>query len=137
MAIPALVNGLHPPGVYPAELQEVWDTFDQPGSTTRTALNRALAHTVTLIWTRDMYALVYVNGSYVTDRVDPVDVDLAVRSDAWTDSSFQTAFVSAHPGEEHLVDFFFSANQSAQRMEELFQETQGSPIRKGIILLHP
>lgn len=137
MAIPALVNGLLPPGVYAATLQEVWDVFDRPESATRAALNQALAHAVTIIWARDMHALVYLNGSYVTDRIDPVDVDIAVRSDAWTDSSFLIAFVAAHAGEEHLVDFFFSATQSTQHMEELFQETQGSLIRKGIVLLHP
>jgi hypothetical protein len=137
MAIPALIQGLLPPGVYAATLQEVWDAFDQPGSATRAALNRALAHASTLIWARDTSAVVYVNGSYVTDRIDPVDVDIAVRSDAWTDTSFLAAFVAAYAGEEQLIDFFFSATQSAQHMEELFQETQGSPIRKGIILLHP
>ena len=137
MAIPALINGLLPPGIYPAPLQEVWDAFDQSGSATRPALNRALAHAVSIIWASDPQALIYVNGSYVTARIDPVDVDIAVRSDAWTDSSFLTAFVAAHAGEEPLVDFFFSPTQSTQRMEELFQETQGSPIRKGIILLQP
>jgi len=137
MTIPALVNGLLPPGVYAAALQEVWDVFDQPGSATRAALNQALAHAVTIIWARDTQALIYVNGSYVTNRIDPADVDIAVRSDVWTDSSFLPAFVAAHAGEEQLVDFFFSATHSTQHMEELFQETQGSPIRKGIILLHP
>lgn len=137
MAIPALIHGLLPPGIHAATLQDVWDAFDQPGSATRAALNRALEHAVTIIWARDSRALVYVNGSYVTSRLDPVDVDIAVRSDAWTDSSFLTTFAAAYAGEELLVDFFFSATQSSQHMEDLFQETQGSPVRKGIVLLRP
>ncbi len=84
-------------------------------------MNRALQHAATLIWSRDATALLYINGSYITDRVDPVDVDLAVRSDVWNDTSFLTAFVAAYPGEEQLVDFYFNTMNSAQHMEDLFQ----------------
>lgn len=137
MAIPPLTNGVLPPGTYPATLGELRAAFDQLGSSTRSALNAALLHAATLIWSRDATAIVYVNGSYVTDKLDPLDVDVAVRSDVWDDTLFATAFSAAHPGEEALVDFYFNAKQSAQRMEDLFREIQGTSARKGIIQLLP
>ncbi len=75
MAIPPMVNGVLPPVTYPATLGEVAAAFDQPGSRTRPALHAALGHVALLIWSRDAAALLYVNGSYVTDKRDPLDVD--------------------------------------------------------------
>lgn len=135
MAIPPLVTGLLPPGIYRASLIEVWATFDQVASLTRPALNLALDHATALIWSRDSAAAIYVNGSYVTDKIDPVDVDLAVRSVIWDDRLFFAEFSQSYSGEELLVDVFFNTTQSSQHMENLFQEVQGSPIHKGIILL--
>ena len=137
MSLPSLVNGVLPPGTFTARLNEVVATFDQHASVTRPALSLALEHAVTIIWSSDPAAVIYLDGSYVTDKVDPVDVDLAVRSDVWTDSLFLSAFTSAYPGEETLVDFYFNTKQSAQRMEELFREIQGQTAKKGIIYLIP
>lgn len=137
MAIPPLINGLLPPGIYPASLTEVWPMFDQASSTTRQALNQALEHAVALIWNRDPAAVIYVNGSYVTDKIDPIDVDLAVRSDIWDDTLFAVELSRSYPGEELLVDFFVNTIQSNQHMEDLFQEVQGSPTHKGIVVLTP
>ncbi len=130
MAIPSLVNGVLPPGTYSATLGEVRASFDQPGSRTRLTLNAALEHAANLIWSRDVTATLYVNGSYVTAKVDPLDVDLAVRSDVWDDTQFAAAFSAAYPGEDMLVDFFFNPQQSSQHMEELFREIQGAPQRR-------
>jgi hypothetical protein len=137
MAIPALINGVLPPGTYPATINEIWATFDQARSMTRPALNLVLQHAVALIWAKDPTALIYVDGSYITSKVDPEDVDLAVRSDIWDDTLFAVAFTAAYPGEERLLDFFFNDKQSKQHMEDLFREILGSTVRKGIIQLLP
>lgn len=137
MTIPPLVNGVLPSGTYQATHAELVAAFDQPGSNTRPALNSALLHASTLIWSRDATAILYVNGSYVTDKRDPLDVDVAVRSDVWDDTLFLATFSAAHPGEEVLVDFYFNAKQSIQHMEDLFREIQGRNARKGIIQLLP
>jgi hypothetical protein len=137
MAIPPLLNGLLPPGIYTASLTEVWAVFDQASSATRKALNQALEHTVAVVWSRDPTAAIYVNGSYATDKIDPVDVDLAVRSDVWDDTTFTAEYSQTYPGEGLLVDIFFNTTQSSQHMEDLFQEVQGSSVHKGIILLIP
>jgi hypothetical protein len=137
MTLPPLINGVLPPGTYSAALGEVRAAFDQPGSRTRPALNAALEHAAVLIWSRDATAILYVNGSYVTDKLDPLDVDVAIRSDVWDDTQFAAVFSAAHPGEEALVDFYFNLKQSAQHMEDLFREIQGSSAKKGIIQLIP
>ena len=137
MPIPPLVNSVLPPGTYPASFAELVAAFDQPGSTTRPTLNQALRHAVTLIWSRDALAIVYVNGSYVTDKCDPVGVDIAIRSDVWNDTQFAAVFAAAHPGEVALVDFFFNPQQSAQHMEELFRLIHGQQAQKGTIQLLP
>lgn len=137
MPLPPLVNGILPPGTYQATLVELWVAFDRRESTTRPALNRALQHAVTLIWSTDANASIFVDGSYITSKVDPIDVDLAVRSDIWNDTAFAAAFAGAHPGEEQLVDFFFNARHSLQHMEDLFRTVQGSYALKGIVQLIP
>ncbi len=137
MAIPAIVNGVLPPGTYPATLGEVQAAFAQAGSSTRPALSLALHHAATLIWSRDATAILYVNGSFVTAAVDPLDVDVAVRSDVWDDTMFAGAFSAAYPGEMALVDFYFNPKQNSQHMEDLFREIQGSSAKKGIIQLLP
>ena len=81
MSIPLLVHGVLPPGTFQATLGEVTAVFDRSGSRTRSALNMAPGYAATLIWSQDAAAILSVNGSYVTNRVDPIDVDVAIRSD--------------------------------------------------------
>lgn len=137
MAIPPFVNGVLPSGTYAATLREVLVAFVQASSSTRPALDTALQHAAALIWSRDATAILYVNGSYVTAAVDPVDVDVAVRSDMWDDTTFAAAFSAAYPGAIGFVDIYFNPKQSVQHMEDLFREVQGSSAKKGIIQLLP
>lgn len=85
----------------------------------------------------DAAALLYVDGSYITSKVEPGDIDLAVRTDLWNDAVFATAFSAAYPGEEWLVDYFFNTPSSPQHMEDLFRDIQGSNTKKGVIQLLP
>lgn len=137
MTIPPLRNGVLPPGTYPATLDETEAAFDQSGSSTRPALNVALRHAAALIWSRDMSAILYVNGSNVTDKLDPFDVDVAARSDVWDDGLFAATFSATYPSEIGLVDFYFNPHHSTQRMEDLLREVQTSSTKKGIIQLMP
>ncbi|MGH2514666.1 MAG: DUF6932 family protein [Ktedonobacterales bacterium] len=137
MPVPSLVNGVLPPGTYQATLSELVAAFDQLGSNTRPALNAAVRHAAALIWSRDASAIIFINGSYVTDKRDPLDIDVAVRSYVWDDALFTAALFAAYPGEEALVDSYFNVQQSQQRMEELFRQIQGRSVQKGIIQLLP
>lgn len=135
--IPSMVNGMLPPGTYQATLDEIESAFNQVGSSTRPTLNTALRHAATLIWSRDASAVLYINGSYVTEKLDPLDLDVAVRSDVWDDTMFASAFSATHPGEIGLVDFYFNPKQSSQHMEDLFRGVQGSNAKKGIVQVMP
>lgn len=135
MTIPPLVNEVLPPGTHPATLDETAAAFVQPGPRTRPALDVALRHAIALIWSKDPSAVILVNGGYVTSKADPVDVDIAVRSDVWDDTSFAVALAAAYPDDVALVDAFFNATHSPQHMEDLFREVPGSQSRKGIIRL--
>lgn len=127
------MKGVLPAGTYPATLDEVEAAFDQPGSSTHPALDAALRHAAALIWSRDASAILYVNGSYIPEKIDPLDVDMAVRSDVCDDTLFAATLSAVHPAEVGLVDFYFNPKQSAQHMEDLFREVQGSRATKGII----
>jgi hypothetical protein len=137
MALPSLIHGVLPAGTHPATLAEIFAAFDQPTSVTRPGLNNALQHAVALVWATDVSAIIFVDGSYITDKTDPVDVDLAVRSDLWDDISFETAFDLAYPNETMLIDAFFNTTYSSQHMEDLFRYIPGSASTKGIIQLLP
>src|SRR5579884_3620260 len=105
MALPQLrADGTLPPGTHRATLTELAAAFDQSSSTTRPALGAVLHNAVALIRSRDPAAIIYVGGSYVTDKRDPSDIDLAVRSDLWTGTAFDAAFSAAHSSEVHLID---------------------------------
>jgi hypothetical protein len=54
-----------------------------------------------------------VNGSFITDERDPLDVDVAVRTDVWDNPRFAAAFVTAYPTEAALVDVFFNTKHTA------------------------
>ena len=62
---------------------------------------------------------------------------MAVRSNIWDDTQFAAAFAATHPAEAVLIDVYFNPKQSAQHMEDLFREIQGSSARKGIIQVLP
>ena len=78
-----------------------------------------------------------MNGSYITSKLNPLDVDVAMRSDVWDDARFAAAFSAAYPGAEALVDFCFNLQQSAQQMEDHFRAIQESNAKEGIIRLIP
>lgn len=135
MALPKLrANGTLPPGTHRATLVELISAFDQASSITRPSLRAALRHAVALIRSADTAAIIYLGGSYVTDKRDPGDLDLAVRSDVWSDATFTVDFSAAHPSEIHLVDVFFNHTGDTQHMEDFFREIAGDPAaRKGIV----
>jgi hypothetical protein len=135
MALPQLrADGVLPPGTHRATIADLTAAFDQPGSTTRPALSAVLRHVVALIRSTDQAAIIYVGGSYVTAKRDPSDLDVAVRSDVWSDASFDAALHATYPGGTHLLDVFFNRMSDTQHMENHFRRVVGRPAdRKGIV----
>ena len=78
MPLPALrADGTLPPGVYQASLDEVFAAF--PATTPeRVALNNALADCVATVQRLSLADQMVLDGSYLTGKSDPGDVDMAV-----------------------------------------------------------
>lgn len=78
MPLPALrADGSLPPGVHRTSLDEIFACF--PATTpTRQALNSALADCVATLRAMRLAELMAVDGSYVTGKRNPSDVDVVV-----------------------------------------------------------
>ncbi len=78
MAIPPVRRGgTLPPGVHRATIDEVLATYP-PATQQRQILNDSLQRAVLELRALDASLTIYVDGSYVTDTLDPGDVDLLI-----------------------------------------------------------
>ena len=77
MPIPALQeNGFLPPGLYLANLDEIWERFGRTSDRRRMLFNRLQMF---VDGARHVEALrMFVAGSYVTAKTDPRDVDVVI-----------------------------------------------------------
>lgn len=77
MPIPALINGLLPPGVHDATLDEVEAIFGSSNAT-RVDLCQKLKGYIATLKSFGLFNALYVDGSFTTDKVDPHDIDVVV-----------------------------------------------------------
>lgn len=70
-------DGTLPPGVHRATIDEVLAAYP-PATQQRQILNDSLQRAVLELRALDASLTIYVDGSYVTDKLDPGDVDLLV-----------------------------------------------------------
>ncbi|HZC06269.1 MAG TPA: hypothetical protein VE338_11585 [Ktedonobacterales bacterium] len=78
MPLPALrADGSLPPGVHQASLSEVFARFPAVAPE-RQALNSALSYCVATVKQLNLADEIALDGSYVTSKPDPADVDMAV-----------------------------------------------------------
>jgi len=83
MALPELLeNGLLPPGLHLADLEEIWERFGK-GSERRQMLFRRLQFFVELAQHVGASRM-FIGGSYVTAKPDPADVDVVI----WVGDTF-------------------------------------------------
>jgi hypothetical protein len=78
MAIPELNNGLFRPGVHDATMAEVEKVLGS-SSDRRIELFAKLSRFVDLARVFSIFKAIYLDGSFVSDKADPGDID-AVRS---------------------------------------------------------
>lgn len=78
MPLPALLaDGSLPPGIHRATLSEIFSSF--PATTPkRQALNHALAFCVATIQRLSLADQIALDGSYISRKTDPGDVDMVV-----------------------------------------------------------
>jgi hypothetical protein len=84
MAIPPLLsNGVLPPGEYPATVDEILAAFPSI-SVERNELNQALQDAIPAFAKLKTIApdmILYIDGSFLTSKPSPVDVDILVLTD--------------------------------------------------------
>lgn len=144
MPIPQLdSNGLLPPGVHDCTLDEIGNTFGRfARSDRRIHLTRRLKEYLADVSAAGIGKWLYVDGSYVTDKDEPGDIDLLLilKDDVRLDQEVPPfeynvrtkKFIKRHFG----FDFFFGFENdpSAQSILALFCRVKGVPeAEKGIL----
>jgi hypothetical protein len=138
-------NGNLPPGIHEANFDEVVDRFSLPRSRHRESRTNKLRAFYSSFLRR--YATrVYIDGSYVTNKLSPKDVDLVVFLPEDFDFESEAGATLRRYQREtqnfHLHIFFGREGQprevnSLHRRVEYFQwnTRHDPPLRKGIILV--
>lgn len=134
MPLPALrADGTLPVGIHQATLDELFAAFP-PATPQRQALHGALAYCVATVARLRLAEQIAIDGSYITAKADPEDVDIAVL----TPGIYQLA------GEQHfasegidmvLLDIQFAHDAADFQGWLTFFATARNLIRKGVILL--
>jgi hypothetical protein len=79
MIPPLRKNGLLPPGIHRATLDEVFRAFPARNQQ-RQILNDSLQQVVVALQTLDPPIMISIDGSYITSKAEPNDVDLLIVS---------------------------------------------------------
>ena len=134
MPLPALrADGTLPTGVHQATLDEVFAAF--PATTPeRQALNAALTHCVATVRRLHLADQIALDGSYVTSKPDPADVDMVVL----TPGVYQLAGEQRYAAEGidiTLLDIQFAHDDADfQAWLTFFSTARGSQV-KGLVSL--
>jgi hypothetical protein len=134
MPLPALrVDGSLPPGVHRASLDEIFARF--PGATPkRQALNRALIFCVATLQRLRLADQIALDGSYVTAKFDPADVDMVVL----TPGMYQLAGEQRYGAEgidTNLLDIQFAHDDTDFQGWLAFFSTGRTRTPKGVVVL--
>ncbi len=145
MPLPELrENGERPPGVHPASLREVLDRFGV-GSDRRKALALRLARVHRIAQASGHVARFLIFGSFVTNKVDPNDVDIFLLMADTFDAAhltgdasllFDHAAAQAHFGTSVFWLRRLAAWPDEQTAIEFWQVTPGGG-RRGIVEVVP
>ena len=136
MPIPPLqANGILPPGEYHATVAEVVAMFP-PTTIERQELNQALQDIVPTLKKLQMLApdlILYIDGSFVTSKHSPNDIDLLVLTDVFDEVQVQDFFVQECPIQATYLDVH--ADPVLRRyLVNVFTHTRSNQP-KGVIIL--
>lgn len=144
MPIPPLSEtGVLPPGVHECTLDEIEEAFGQfQSSDRRPRLFRDLQRYIAAVRSAAVGKYLVVNGSYVTGKPDPGDIDilLVLRDDldlTLTVPPFEyNARSKRYVRKEYALDFYvgFDGDDTSERMLRVFSEVKHAPgFFKGIL----
>lgn len=134
MPLPALrADGTLPPGVHSATLDEVFAAFPAVTSE-RQSLNSALAYCISTVRRLAMAEQIALDGSYVTSKMDPEDIDLAVFSPGIYQLAGEQQFAAAEI-DIQLLDIQFAHDVLDFQGWLAFFSTARDGTPKGVISL--
>ena len=134
MPLPALrADGSLPPGIHHASLSEVFNSF--PSTTTRRqALNQALTFCMATIQRLRLADQIALDGSYITAKPDPSDVDMVVLTPGIYQLAGEQRY-SAEGIDMNLLDIQFAHDMSDFQGWLAFFSTTRNLTPKGVVVL--
>ncbi|HLY31212.1 MAG TPA: hypothetical protein VKQ36_09285 [Ktedonobacterales bacterium] len=132
MIPPLRRNGTLPPGVHRATLSELLSAFP-PINQQRQILNDSVQHAVEELYKLDPTLVIFVDGSYVTKKAEPNDVDLLIISPTYSVLALVTYLDRICPVEAVSLDGNVESSLPSV-IFDLFTETRRGQS-KGIIEL--
>jgi hypothetical protein len=103
MIPPRRPDGSLPPGIYQTTLDEILATYP-PMNEQRQILNDSLQRAIVELRKLDPTFVIYVDGSFVTAKAEPGDVDLLMKSDQYLETEVQQYLDQACPVEAVSLD---------------------------------
>ena len=134
--IPSLrPDGTLPPGAHQASLPEVLATYPARNPQ-RQMLNDALTQVVEQLWRLDPTLTIFVDGSYVTGKAEPNDIDLLIITMRYNELSLQQYLDQACPVEAVSVHLYAEPRLPCT-MLDFFTATRLGTAKGIIELTHP
>jgi hypothetical protein len=125
-------DGTLPPGIYQATMGELLAEYP-PINEQRQILNDSLRRVVEELRKLDPSFDIYVDGSYVTSKAEPNDVDLLVKTDRYLETEVQWRLEQVCPVEAVSLDINVEPTTSDYLLDFLTTDDFGR--EKGILQL--
>ena len=125
-------DGTLPPGIYQATMGELLAEYP-PINEQRQILNDSLRRAVEELRKLEPSLEIYVDGSYITSKAEPNDVDLLVKTDHYLETEVQWHLERVCPVEAVSLDINVESTNSNYLLDFLTTDDYGR--EKGILQL--
>ena len=132
MIPPLQSDGTLPPGTHQASLADVLIAYPA-GNQQRQMLNDSLAQVVEQLWRLDPALTIFVDGSYVTEKAEPNDIDLLIITTRYNELSLRRYLDQVCPVEAVSVHIYAEPHVPSALLD--FFTTTRLGTAKGIIVL--
>lgn len=123
-------DGTLPPGIYQVTIDELLTAYP-PINEQRQVLNDSLLRAVKELRRLAPSFAIYVDGSYVTSKAEPNDVDLLIKTDRYLETEVQQHLERVCPVEAISLDINVEPTTSAYLLDFLMTDDYGRA--KGIL----
>lgn len=129
---PQRANGTLPPGIFTTTIDELLAAY-RPINEQRQILNDSLQRAVEELRKLDSTFVIFVDGSYITSKAEPNDVDLLIKTDRYLETEVQWYLERVCPVEVVSLDVNVEPTTSAYLLDFLTTDDYGQA--KGILQL--